>query len=234
MEKKCSKCQELKDLNEFHKDQSRSDGYEHWCKKCKKEDRKRYRENNKEKIKEYGKKYILDNKELLAEKRLENRDEYNQQQKLRYKNDLDYRQKLKDMAKNWKCRNPEKVREHKKRYKKKYKLRHSMSKSIQKKLKYRGGSKNGTSWEIALDYSHEDLKNHLESLFRDGMSWENYGAGQNKWCIDHIVPDSHFSYSSMQDDDFQKSWSLSNLQPMWFNKNSSKGNKYSGKYNSSK
>ena len=37
-----------------------------------------------------------------------------------------------------------------------------------------------------LDYSIGDLKNHLESKFTKGMSWENYG--KNGWEIDHIKP----------------------------------------------
>lgn len=58
------------------------------------------------------------------------------------------------------------------------------------------------------------------------MSWENYG----EWHIDHIIPDSWFNYSSTEDDEFKKSWSLDNLQPMWGKENQSKGNKYAGKW----
>ena len=34
-----------------------------------------------------------------------------------------------------------------------------------------------------LKYSAEDLKEHMNNLFSDGLSWENYG----EWHIDHIV-----------------------------------------------
>lgn len=40
-----------------------------------------------------------------------------------------------------------------------------------------------------LKYTHLDLKIHLESLFVDDMSWDNYGK---IWQIDHIIPVSAF------------------------------------------
>jgi len=42
--------------------------------------------------------------------------------------------------------------------------------------------------------SHAQLVRHLEGLFEEGMSWENYGRKKGKltWHIDHIVPYAHF------------------------------------------
>ena len=73
-----------------------------------------------------------------------------------------------------------------------------------------------------LDYSVDDLKLHLESLFQPGMSWDNYG----EWHIDHIVPDSWFEYNSYQDSSFKECWALANLQPLWAKDNLKKSNKY--------
>ena len=70
----------------------------------------------------------------------------------------------------------------------------------------------------------------MENLFEYGMTWDNYGKGKNKWNIDHIDPDSWFTYISMDCAGFKQSWALSNLQPMWESENMSKGNYYSGKY----
>ena len=66
-----------------------------------------------------------------------------------------------------------------------------------------------------LGYSALDLKNHLESLFKVGMTWDNYG----EWVVDHIYPLSRF------DKDTPPSVvnALSNLQPLWWNENSKKG-----------
>jgi len=65
--------------------------------------------------------------------------------------------------------------------------------------------------------SLDDLKNHLSSKFRDGMSWENYGT----WEIDHIIPMAEFNIMSV--DDMKKCNHFSNLQPLWKSENASKG-----------
>ena len=49
------------------------------------------------------------------------------------------------------------------------------------------------------------------------MSWDNWGILQkNKktWQIDHIVPQSKLTYTSLTDPLFQKCWALENLRPM--------------------
>ena len=105
----------------------------------------------------------------------------------------------------------------------KFKLKNNISTMIRKKLKARKLYKNGRkTWGNILDYSVEDLKQHLESQFEEGMTWDNYG----EWHVDHKTPDSWFDYSSIDDEDFKKSWALENLQPMWGKENISKGNRY--------
>jgi hypothetical protein len=68
-----------------------------------------------------------------------------------------------------------------------------------------------------LGYSAIQLKEYIESLFTEGMSWDNYGG----WHIDHIKPVS--SYDSDTPVDVVNS--LENLQPLWAFDNLSKGNK---------
>lgn len=70
-----------------------------------------------------------------------------------------------------------------------------------------------------LGYSANDLKIHIESLFVDGMSWDNYG----EWEIDHIKPLSKFDKDSLP----SVVNALSNLQPLWKIDNRTKHNKYS-------
>lgn len=74
-----------------------------------------------------------------------------------------------------------------------------------------GKAKAGRSWKTFVDYTLEELMTHLERQFKPGMSWENKGD----WHIDHIIPRSSFEYSSPDDPEFKKCWSLSNLQPLW-------------------
>ena len=54
------------------------------------------------------------------------------------------------------------------------------------------------------------LKEYLESQFKDGMTWKNYG---NKWQIDHIKPCCRFN---LENPDEQKiCFHYTNLQPLW-------------------
>jgi hypothetical protein len=104
-------------------------------------------------------------------------------------------------------------------------LRHSMKTALNTRLKAHGSSKSYQSTFDLLGYSVEELKKHLESQFEPGMAWENYGD----WHIDHVIPDSWFSYTSTQDKGFKDSWALKNLQPMWAQQNINKGNRFAGK-----
>lgn len=101
------------------------------------------------------------------------------------------------------------------------KLRHTVSSLVNRRLKKRGASKCGDSFFEAIGYSFEDLVKHLESQFWPGMTWDNQG----KWHIDHIEPDSLFSYKVMSDQGFQDSWALNNLQPLWAEDNLKKSDK---------
>lgn len=71
----------------------------------------------------------------------------------------------------------------------------------------------GRKWEKIVGYTAAELKNHLQAKFTEGMTWDKFLKG--KIQIDHIKPDILFKYSSTEEDDFKKSWSLSNLQPLW-------------------
>lgn len=75
-----------------------------------------------------------------------------------------------------------------------------------------------------LSYTVGDFIDHIENLFTDTISWDNYGS--NGWTIDHILPDSWLSYNDYSDEDFKKSFSLENLQPSF--DNFIKGNRYEG------
>jgi hypothetical protein len=95
-------------------------------------------------------------------------------------------------------------------------LRVSISIAIREALK---GKKNGRHWEDLVGYKLKDLKEHLEKQFVDGMSWDNFGKGDGKWHLDHILPQAVFGYVDTSDIDFHRCWALSNLRPMWGREN---------------
>lgn len=69
---------------------------------------------------------------------------------------------------------------------------------------------------------HETLKVHLESLFQEGMSWENYG--KHGWHVDHIKPCIAFDLTNKAQ--AMQCFHFTNLQPLWASENWSKGFKF--------
>ena len=99
-------------------------------------------------------------------------------------------------------------------------IRANMKSNLYHRLRKRYIDKKDGTFKI-LGYSVKALMDHLESKFQPGMTWDNQG----KWHIDHIIPDSHFKYSSAEDESFKKCWALDNLQPLWAIDNIRKSNK---------
>ena len=67
----------------------------------------------------------------------------------------------------------------------------------------------------------DTIKEHLESQFKEGMSWKNHG----KWHIDHIIP---LKYDNPTLEEQIERLHYKNLQPLWAEENISKGNRYCG------
>ncbi len=63
----------------------------------------------------------------------------------------------------------------------------------------------------------QELKEHLEKQFSEGMTWEN----RVEWHIDHIIPLS----SAKKEEELYKLCHYTNLQPLWAVENMKKGNK---------
>ena len=64
------------------------------------------------------------------------------------------------------------------------------------------------------------LKGYLEAKFTEGMTWENHGD----WHIDHIQPCCSFDLK--EEEEQQKCFHYTNLQPLWASDNLTKGGKY--------
>jgi len=187
---------------------------------------KKYRQKNRERIAEQGKKYNHKNRERIAKRRKRyyqnNRKKILEQTKQYQQNN---KEKIAKKVKKYRQNNKEKHNEYsRKRIKKdpKFKLNHNMRALIRNSLKRRNISKNGNSWESLVNFTLEELMTHLEGLFRDGMTWKNYG----KWHVDHIKPISLFDFESVEDPEFKECWTLENLQPLWAKENLRKHTKY--------
>lgn len=103
----------------------------------------------------------------------------------------------------------------------KYKLGRYTRTALWTCLKERNVAKYRSTFQL-LGYSIDDLMKHLEGLFIDGMTWDNYG----EWHVDHKKPMALFEFTSTDDEGFKECWSLNNLQPLWAPDNLSKGIRY--------
>lgn len=151
-------------------------------------------ERNKEHIREYQKQYRLKNRsKKLAEKK-----------EWRLKNTDKYKASLRKCHIQRLSTDPS------------YRLQRNLRKRLATALKnnYKSGSAVSD-----LGCSIDELKAYLESKFLPGMTWDNYG--KYGWHIDHIKPFSSFNLSNREE--LLKVCHYTNLQPLWWRDNLSKG-----------
>jgi hypothetical protein len=68
-----------------------------------------------------------------------------------------------------------------------------------------------------------EWRKHLESLWTDGMSWDNYGNKAEQWSVDHIIPCSFFNLNDPVEQYMCFQWQ--NTRPIWHIDNLKKHNK---------
>lgn len=121
--KKCSKCGEVKILNEFTKEKKSSDGYSYYCKKCNIKISKIYYTNNKEKILLKSKERYKNNKpEMRVKLKERNRDFREKNRSKRREYYKKYYEKNKEIVKERRLKNKDKYAEKTKITKKLYRL----------------------------------------------------------------------------------------------------------------
>lgn len=89
-----------------------------------------------------------------------------------------------------------------------------LAKNLRDRLRkaIKGNYKSGSAVRD-LGCSVDYLKVHLETQFRSGMSWQNYGNKHGQWSIDHIIPLSSFDLTDREQ--CLKACHYTNLQPLW-------------------
>ena len=234
--KLCSKCKEVKPIEDFYRKKRHKDGYNSHCKECINKQNIEYCRNHIEELEKYRKIYYKDNLERTKKNtkkwKKANPEKYREQQKKYYKNHIEYFkeyskdnvEKINKLRRKRRKNNPEKTRKIDKiRYKIRsrnstYRLSHIISGSINHSLK---SKKNGLHWEDLVNFTLKELMAHLKKQFKPGMTFNNHG----KWHIDHKIPKSLFKFESYKDPEFKECWALENLQPLWWWENLRKGSK---------
>ena len=160
----------------------------------------------------------------------------NTARRLKYANDKDYRDDV--LFRQSECnkaksrqRDPRKLKtkEEKREYQRNYQQmkrntdpQWKMMKNMRVRISsaVRGSRKSADTVEL-LGCSVEDLRDHLESQFTEGMSWDNYGY--YGWHVDHIRPCASFDLTV--DTEQKICFNYTNLQPLWAADNLSKSDK---------
>ena len=222
----CSVCKKELLLQNFHKNKIGKYGVMAVCKSCRIMISKKhyiknrqkilntakiYREKNNEKIIEYSRVYHKNNKDTL----LKHSKIYN----------ASHKKKRQLYDRIYYIKNKRKILDRHNKY-----VFHKNSSDISFNLNRRMASgmrsainqnKRGRNWEGLVGYTLDELKNHLESLFVNGMTWDIFLEG--KIHIDHIIPKVFWQYELPEDDEFKQCWCLANLQPLWAEDNLKKG-----------
>jgi hypothetical protein len=222
--KQCTKCKQFKDLKDFLKKRQAKDGTRNLCKECS----RIYMRKNRHKYSESRK---LAEAKARKEKRT-----------YRYK----YPEKMKVLRHNYYLRNKETIKEKTKKYRQENLEKMKKKRNIRLKIRrkedilfklmqtlrsricsiLKGKTKPSSVTKI-VGCDLEKLKKHLESKFKDGMTWDNWG--RKGWHIDHIKPLSKFDLTNLEE--LKSAAHYTNLQPLWATENMKKSNKYTeGEY----
>ena len=188
--------------------------------KWNKEQRKEYYLKNREKLKEYSKEYRLKNRESIKEYRLKNKERIEEQRKEYTLKNKEYTSELRRgyYLKNRKQNIKYQIKYHKYKYQTdiNFRLYKICSSRTLKALK--GFDKSASTIKL-LGCTSDELRQHIESLFKSGMTWENQGKGG--WDIDHIKACFHFNLADPEQQRACFNWS--NLQPLEHITNIKKG-----------
>ena len=232
--KKCSKCQEFKDFEQFARRKESKDGFRGQCKSC-------YNKNPR--VKERVKEYYQNNRDFLLSRSKNRKNEkidINSKRRIikrlfvQCSDDesvctkcLSIKDKsffVKDNSRHNglsascnDCKNA--YARDRKKSDVTFRISTSIRSMISSYLKSSGIIKRKKSEEI-FGCRYSEFKIYLESKFKEEMSWENYGL----WHIDHIVP---ISFAKTEEEIYLLSH-YSNLQPLWAKENLSKGNRFTG------
>lgn len=208
--KPCTKCGIVKTLPEFPKSSRYKSGYNTQCKKCLNSKAKNWRDSNPEKFKATRKK----NYDANIERMREEKRKYiakSKSQKIEY--DIEYRKRKKTEIAAYK-----KKWERERRHEPLFKIKRNLRRRVHHALM--GRTKSDNTFNL-IGCSPEEFKTHLESLWLDGMSWDNYGP--SGWHVDHIKECHTFDLSDPEQQ--KECFHYSNQRPLWAKDNLSRPKK---------
>lgn len=202
--KQCSFCKIQKPKSEFCKHKKRKDGLNGQCRQCTHEQYVKWASENQEKIRHNS---LNRNKESV----------------------LKYREKSKAARSTWAAKY---YRENKLALLSAAKRRERDN--PKKRIRLRLATRMRNAFRCAMLSKPQNtmvltgctaafLASHLESKFKPGMTWDNYGF--RGWHIDHIKPCAIFDLTNPAH--VAECFHWTNLQPLWWRENIVKGARFS-------
>lgn len=219
MEKVCTKCQARKSAESFPVESRRKNGRLSQCKDCINAFNRGWRKAHPEKAHDYSKAWREANPEKnKARTTLRNLlpSERERKSEWRKKNPEYCTRKSREWARKNRALIIQRDTERKRRDPGYY-MRRILSSRLCQSLKSRGLRKRKTTMQL-LGCTIPELKAHIASRFRDGMSWDNRGT---HWHVDHIIPCCKFDLTDEEEQ--KKCFHFSNLQPLLVHENLAKG-----------
>lgn len=187
-----------------------------------------YREKNKERLREYRKKYEQtekrkeymksEKKKKYYKERYEKKKEEIREKRRKYY--LENKDRINKTTKEYYIQNKDKVKKTNKEYREKrissdpiFKLSIRTRSLILNSISRNGYTKKSKTYQI-LGCSFEEFKQHLECQFEPWMNWDNYGKYNGElnfgWDIDHVIPQS----SAKTEDELLLLNHYTNLKPL--------------------
>jgi len=198
--KKCVKCENIKQINDFRK-YHENNRYSNVCKKCL-NDMDKIRKKNLRKTK--AETFIVECEKCNEKKPLK---DFAKLKKF-YKKKICltcYPSFLTEQKTEW-CRNQRNTN-----------INYRIKKSLAARLRCVLTKNTSTMNYIGCNIQY--FREWLEYNFTEDMNWDNYGT---YWSIDHIIPVC--KYDLTNEDEKLKCWNWSNMMPVTINYNSSKKN----------
>jgi hypothetical protein len=214
----CGQCKVYKNLDRFGFSKSTWDKLRPTCKDClhqynldvsesRTEYNKQYWQDTKEEQTVRHKKWVSENPEKVKagmKKWLEENKEYKKQKDKEYRET--HWEEKKAYNRDWQRENYKKLKEDGGEKFAELKIKSNVGRRLREIL----GQDKSESCIKYTGCSLEKLRIYLESTFKDGMTWENYGS---RWHIDHKLPCAAFNHSNPVE--LMACWHFKNLQALW-------------------
>ena len=201
MARTCKSCKIEKSDSFYYIKDKNTNRLDSTCKECRVSINTQYVAKNVDRVKEKHHSYYLENKEEILKTNKHNRTIKSQE--------------YYEVKKIWRAENMDKVRGYRRKMKSKrketdilYKLKENLRSRYSISLKVKSFNK-CSKFKEYIGCELETLKSHLESLFTDDMTWDNYGL--KGWHIDHIKPLD----SAKTESELVPLLHYTNLQPLW-------------------